>query len=59
MPALDDVIRDERKVVADEDARAKSDADGERLVVAIAESYRVLVVCCEETVGRNTAHHPQ
>ena len=43
VPALDDVIGDEGRVVADEDARAERDAYGEGFVVAVAEAHGVLV----------------
>ena len=42
--ALHDVIGDECQVVADECPRAKADADGELLVVAVAHDDRVFVV---------------
>jgi NAD(P)H-nitrite reductase large subunit len=43
VPALDDGIREECEVVAHENSRAKADAYGEALVMAITEPHGVLV----------------
>ena len=62
VPPLDDVVRDEREVVADEDARAEGDADGEttcRGCCAGRPYPRSRCRCCEATEGRSSARRPR
>src|SRR5205823_3661848 len=41
--ALDGLVGDEREVIADENARAETDADGETPIMAVSQPERVLV----------------